>query len=154
MTALGTVLLFLTEIIPAGRLGLMAVASFPVCASLLMYGAGWAAGVFAVTAVLAGLLFPGAAAIGYAAFFGLYPILKSLVERLERAGLRVLLKLVIYCAAFAVWRLAAAALFPAGSEKLAWYVLLLLGAVVFFVYDWCYSVIISFYLDKIARFIK
>ncbi len=38
MTALGAVFLLLTGLIPAGRLGLMVIASFPVCVALMLYG--------------------------------------------------------------------------------------------------------------------
>ena len=151
-TALGTVLLLLTRALPAGRLGLMVLASFPVCAALLRFGPGWAAGVFAVTATLAFLLLPGAVAIGYAAFFGYYPIVKSLCERYRRRWLGWGLKLAVYAAAFAVCWLAARALFGEDSA-LPWKVLLPLGAVVFALYDWCYSVVIRYYVEKIARYI-
>lgn len=34
----------------------------------------------------------------------------------------------------------------------SWPVLYIIGAVVFYVYDWCYSVLIRFYIEKIARY--
>ena len=152
LTALGVVLLLLTNLVPSGRLGLMAVASFPVCAALMMYGFGWSAGVFAVTAALGFLLFPGATAIGYAAFFGYYPIAKSWIEKRHGRWLPWLLKGLLYAAAFALYWLLARSLFSGADAVLPWYAVFLIGAAVFFVYDWCYSVIIRFYLDKIARY--
>ena len=153
MTALGAVLLWLTGLSPAGRLGLMIAASFPVCAALMMYGPGWAAGVFAVTAALGFLLIPGPAAIGYGAFFGYYPIVKSLCERIRDPRLGWCVKLAVYGAAFALcWNLARA-LFAGGVSVLPWWAVLLTGAAVFTVYDWCYSQVIRLYIDKIARYI-
>lgn len=152
LTALGVVLLLLANAVPAGRMGVMAVASFPVCAALMMYGPGWAAGVFAVTAVLGFLLFPGVTAISYAAFFGYYPIAKSLLERIHSKGISWLLKYLLYPCVFAAYWFAAQALFPGGADVLPWYVLCLLGAAAFGVYDWCYSLIIQLYLNKIARY--
>ena len=154
LTAIGAVLLFITELVPAGRLGLMAAASFPVCIAVILYGPGWAAGVFAVTALLGFLLFPGTTAVGYGAFFGFYPILKSLIERLDARPLRLLLKTVVYGAAFLAYWFLAAALFPAGSNALPWYVLFVLGGAAFAFYDWCYSLIIQFFMENIARLIR
>ncbi len=153
LTALGVVLLLLVNVIPAGRLALFAVAGFPVCASLLLYGPGWAAGVYAVTAMLGFLLFPGVTAIGYAAFFGYYPIVKSLIERVKSAHLVILLKAVLYAAVFALYWLLAREMFSGMDEALPVYVLFLAGAVAYAIYDWCYFLLIQFYLDKIARYI-
>ena len=69
LTALGAVLLVLGSVVPTGRLALVALSSVPVCVALMMYGLKWSVGVFALTAVLGALLFPGASAIMYLAFF-------------------------------------------------------------------------------------
>lgn len=152
MTALGVVLLLLTNILPAGRLGLMLIASFPVCAALMMYGRKWAAGVFAVTAGLGFLLFPGTTAVGYALFFGYYPILKSLIERVHGRLRPWLLKLAAYTAAFIGYWFLARALFSGAEELYPAYVLYVLGAAAFIVYDFCYTLAIRFYLERIARY--
>ena len=154
LTALGVVLLFLTNIIPAGKLGTMALASLPVCAALMLYGNAWSAGVFAVTALLGFLLFPGATAIGYALFFGYYPIAKSVFERVRGSWQPWALKLILYAAAFTAYWFLAKALFSDAAELLPWYAVFFVGAVVFVLYDWCYSLIIRFYLDKIARHLQ
>ena len=155
LTALGALFLLIAGVIPAGRLGILLVASLPVCLALMMYGPGWAAGVFAVTAALGLLLGPSARiAPVYAVFFGYYPIAKSLIERVHGKWLPWLLKLALYAAVFAAAYKLLAALFLAGSAALLpWYVLFLIGAAAFLVYDWCYSLVIRFYLEKIARYI-
>ena len=151
LTALGVVLLLLTNVVPAGKLGLMALASLPVCISLMMYGWRWSAGVYAVTAILGFLLFPGTTAIGYALFFGYYPIAKSLFERVRGAWQPWALKLLLYAAAFTAYWFLARALFSGAEELLPWYAVFVIGAAVFIVYDFCYSLIIRFYLERIAR---
>ena len=150
LTALGVVFLLLANVIPTGRLGIMAVASFPVCMALMLYGAGWAAGVFAVTAALGFALFPGVTAIGYAAFFGYYPIVKSLFERIPQKQLGLITKYLLYACVFAAYWFLAKALMPVSA--LPWYILFVLGAAVFGVYDWAYSLLIRLYLNKLARY--
>ncbi len=152
LTALGTVLLFLTGIIPTGRLWLMLIASLPVGAALMMYGWGWALGVFAVTAALSGLLFPNGAVALYALFFGYYFVAKSLFERLHAAWLGWVLKYALYAAVFMVVYLLLGQILTAGAVVLPWYALFLIGAAAFAVYDWCCSVVIRFYIEKIARY--
>ena len=152
LTALGVLLLFLTSVIPSGRLGLMVLASFPVCLALLLYGWGWALGVFAVTALLGFVLFPGATAIGYGAFFGFYPVVKSRIERTRGRVLPWALKGALYLIVFTVYWLLARAMFSGAETVLPWYAVLLLGAVVFVIYDWCCTQVIRFYIDKLARY--
>lgn len=153
LTALGVLFLLLANVIPSGRLALFAVASFPVCAALMLYGAGWSAGVFAVTGLLGFLLFPGVTAVGYAAFFGWYPIVKSLCERLHNKAIGWVLKGLCYTLAAVLYWFFAHELF-AGAAVQSWALLYLIGLAAFFVYDWAYSLLIRLYLEKIARFIR
>ncbi len=152
MTALGAIFLLLTGVVPAGRLGLMVIASFPVCVSLMLYGPAWATGVFACTAGIGFLLISGPVAIGYAAFFGYYPIVKSLCERCRSVWLAWGLKYAVYFLGFAICWFLANALFAGAVSILPWWAVLLIGAAVFAVYDFCYSLAIRFYIDRLARY--
>lgn len=152
LTALGVVLLLLGSVLPAGRLALVALSSLPVCVALMMYGLRWSLGVFALTAALGALLFPGAAAIMYVAFFGYYPIAKSFFERIRSQIAGWACKLALYSFAFVVYWLLAKALFTFTGGELSWYILYPLGAAVFVLYDLAYSSLIRFYLVKIARY--
>jgi len=152
--ASGVVLLVLANVLPGGRLALLAVASFPVCATVMMYGRLWSAGVFFVTAILGGLLLPGTGTILYVIFFGYYPILKSILENIRGTRLVWVLKYVVYTTVFALYLVLARTVFvaSAGEMNLPWLILYIAGAAVFFVYDWCYSVMIRLYIEKIARY--
>lgn len=154
LTALGVVLLLLGSVLPAGRLALVALSSLPVCVALMMVGLKWSLGVFAVTAALGALLYPGAAAIMYVAFFGYYPIAKSLFERIHKTSVCWVCKFALYTFAFVIYWLLAKALFTFTGGELAWYLLYPMGAAVFFLYDIAYSSLIRFYLVKIARYFE
>lgn len=152
LTALGAAILFLANVLPAGRVALLAVASFPVCAALLMYGPGWSCGVYAAVSLLGMLLFPGTAAIAFGAFFGYYPIVKSLVERLHNTTLIWVLKYALYIAVFALYLCLASMLFAGVEMPMPLYILAIAGAAAYFVYDRAYSVLIQIYLQKVARY--
>ena len=152
LASLGAVFLLLANIMPTGRLVLLIMSSFPVCVSLLMYGRGWAAGVYAVIALLGMLVIPGTSAIAFTAFFGYYPILKSILERMHSTTLVWVLKYTLYVAVFALYWFLASHVFLAEEGTLPVYLLAVAGAAAFFVYDRCYSILIQFYLLKIARY--
>ena len=154
MTAMGVVILLLGSVLPAGRLAFVALSSLPVCVALMMYGIKWSVALFALTAALGALLFPGAGVIMYTAFFGYYPIAKSLFERIHSRALGWVCKFALYTAAFVVYWLLAKVLFTFTGGELAWYLLYPLGAVAFFLYDLAYSSLIRFYLVKIARYFE
>ena len=154
LTAIGVVLLLLGSVLPAGRLALVALSSLPVCVTLMMYGARWSLAVFALTAALGALIYPGGAAIMYLAFFGYYPIAKSLFERLHSPWAEWGAKYALYLAAFLVYWLLAKALFSFTGSELPWFALLPLGAAVFWLYDRAYSGLIRFYIVKIARYFE
>lgn len=150
-TALGVIFLLLANILPSGRLVLLVLASFPVCAALMLYGKGWALGVYAATAILGCVIFPGSSAVAYVIFFGYYPVLKSVFERIHTRYLSVGLKCLTYAVSVLVyWRLALV-LFAGGEVEFS-LLLFLGGAGAFFVYDYAYSILIRFYIEKIARY--
>ncbi len=154
LAAIGVVLLLLGSVLPAGRLALVAVSSLPVCIALMMYGIKWSLGLFALTCLLGALLFPGAAAIMYTAFFGYYPIAKSLFERMHSAAAGWVCKFALYTFAFVIYWLLAKALFTFTGGELSWYLLYPLGAAVFWLYDRAYSGLIRYYIVKIARYFE
>lgn len=152
LTALSVVFLFLGSVMPTGKIALAVIAGFGVCVALMMYGYGWALAVFGVTALLAALLFPGGSAILYGVFFGYYPIAKSLFEKLHSKAAVWACKYALYTVVFVAYCLLAQALFTVSGRTLAWYVLYPLGACVFWLYDRCFSLLIAFYIDRIARY--
>lgn len=154
LAAVGVILLLMGSVLPAGRIALVALASLPVCATLMMYGLRWSVAVFCVTAFLGALIYPGAAAIMYTAFFGYYPIAKSFFERIQNSVVSWACKYELYTFAFIVYWLLARALISFTGDELPWIVLFALGAGVFWLYDRAYSTLIRFYLVKIARYFE
>ena len=155
LTALGIALLYLASLLPAGKASLVAVAGFLSAAALMLYSPLWAFAVYGMTALLALLLLPNKdCAFYYLAFFGLYPILKSYMERLHRPLLSWCLKMLVYAAAFVAWWLLAKGLFLGDALTFRWYLLAPLGAAAFAVYDICLSFLITIYIERISGYIK
>lgn len=149
LAALGVVFLVLASVLPTGSLALLAVAGFAVCVARMLYSWGWGVGVYAITAALGLLLYPGTATIAYTAFFGYYPLAKSLFERPRSRVAEWAMKLALYAVVFALyWTLLSV------DSTLPWYALCLMGAAAFAIYDWCLSLMVRIYIEKIARYMK
>ena len=101
LVALALVFLFLTQAAPTMDLALIAAAS--ICIALVVAEFGPAAGFlsYAAASVLSFLMFPGATLL-FILFFGWYPILKCLLERIDRKTVEWIIKLLILNALYLV----------------------------------------------------
>lgn len=155
--ALSLVLVYLGSIAPSGNWGIVAVAGLLPAAVVI--SAGFKAGLlcWGGVSLLAFILIPGKfCALMYAVLFGLYPIVKSLIERLRRRLPEYLLKLVFFNGAFTVLYLTmkAAVLESLPTALSTVWVLYLVGNVVFLVYDFGFSRLISLYIARIHRVVR
>ena len=151
--ALALVILLMT-VIPITEISLAALAGIVGIPVVIEFGRKYGLAIFATVSVLSLILIPtleGKAL--YIAFFGYYPVLKSALEthRLPRIA-EWSVKLVVFnVAVVAVYLLMLyvfglpADTFTIGGVSLPW-LFLLLGNVVFFIYDWCLTGLISKYM--------
>lgn len=155
LSALALGALWLSVLAPTGRWGLVAVAGlFPVAAVISL---GWQVGlaVWAVAGLLGLLLLPDKLnGLLFSLFFGLYPVVKSLLERKTPRWLSVLGKLAFFNAAAGVLVWGFGGLFlPALPWDLTGriYLVFLLGSAVFLVYDFGLTKLIAFYIQRMGK---
>lgn len=157
LAALSLICLYLAFLVPTGKLGVVALAGvFPAGA---VVSAGLAAGFFcyAAAGILGLLLLPAkSAALLYLIFFGLWPMVKSLVERLPNRGLEWAAKLACCNIALAVLWFGLRSLFlpflPAALGQ-TWMVFAA-GNVGFVLYDLGFSGLIAFYVARVDKVLR
>ena len=157
LTALSLICLYLAFLVPTGKLGMVALAGvFPAGA---VVSAGLAAGFFsyAATGILGLLLLPSkSVGLLYLIFFGLWPMVKSLVERLPNRALEWAAKLVCCNIALAALWFGLRALFlpflPAALSQ-SWMVFAA-GNAGFVLYDLGFSKLIAFYAARVDRVLR
>lgn len=156
LVALNVVFLYLAVIFPTGRMGFVAVSSLFVVAGVIEMGLGPAILVFIGCSILSALILPDkTAVIVYVLFFGYYPVVKSLAERMRSKVLSWAIKLAVFNAAFTcMWFLFKSLLFD--SKYLELNLLLIYPAVnlIFVVFDIGLSRLISFYIVRISRILR
>lgn len=152
LTALSTVLLYLSGIMPTLKLALAAIAGLLPAAVVIRYGAKDGFLTYAATVLLAVLLLPGkSGTVFYAFLFGHYPMVKSYIERLRKPVLEWALKLAVFNACL----LATALLFSAAFESVipgayVWAVFIA-GSAVFALYDIGFSRLVAAYGGLIKK---
>ena len=156
LTALSVSFMYVGNILPTGRLGIIAVSSLFVTAAVIEAGLGAGLFVYAGSGLLAALILPDkTSALLFGLFFGYYPLIKSLAERIGKVVLIWAVKLVVFNAAFSVvWFLFKRILFETDSFTVSTLVAFALGNLVFVVYDLGLTKLISFYIVRISKYLK
>lgn len=152
LAAAALVLLIIAGFAPSAQLGLTAVAGIASALAVIHMGIGGGFLCWAVVAVLGFIIVPTkGCAVMYAIFFGVYPVIKSLIERLNTLWLEWLIKLLFFNAVLTVCIFALKALFFEGAEEILKYIPLLYlgGSIVFIIYDIGFSRLISFYYGRV-----
>ena len=168
LLALTVMVLYAESLTPTGRLSLYALSSFFVSVIVIESGirAGWL--FYAGTSLLAFLLIPDKIGLlPYVFFFGLYGIIKSYTERTPRV-MELLLKIAFFNLALVLaWIFAREMFLGKAALTLPKEIIfgkitipipiavVILGLqVVFFIYDWVYSLFIQTYREKIRKALK
>ncbi|NLK87599.1 MAG: hypothetical protein GX279_08925 [Clostridiaceae bacterium] len=151
--ALAVICLLLANILPTNRISLYALSSFFVSISIMENGikAGWI--FYAATCLISFIVLPDKlGVIPYVVFFGLYGIVKFYIERLNRLALEYILKFVYFNANAAISIAGFSGLFmPELSVALPIWLLVIAAEVVFFIYDYVYTLFIDYYRNKLMR---
>lgn len=154
MTAVSFVLLYLASVIPSGKLALTAIAGLTTALGVIESGLTGGFLVWAAAGAVSLILIPSKdSAILYTVFFGIYPVVKSLIERLGKIWLEWILKLAFFAGMLTVCTLVFREFFAAYATGIfsLLTVVYLLGAAVFVIYDIGFSKLIAYYMSRIAN---
>lgn len=148
--ALAVICLLLATVMPTGRLSLYALSSFFIAVSIMESGirAGW---LFYAATSLAGLIVvPEKLAVApYVVFFGFYGIAKYYIEKTGRVAVELIIKYVYFNACLGEAFLAAREFIAAPGVKLPWWILVVVLEIVFFLYDFVFTLFINYYKEKL-----
>ena len=155
LSALALVLVYLGSITPAGSWGIVAAAGLLPAAAVISVNLTAGFLCWAAAAILAFLLVPDKfCVLLFGVLFGLYPMVKSLVERLRKKPLEYVLKLAFFNATLTVlyptMAAAVAESLPQVLDSSVW-VLYAAANVVFLLYDYGFSTLIALYIARIQR---
>lgn len=149
--ALCLICLYIAAYIPTNRLFFYALSSLFVSFVVVEsgIGAGWL--FYAATSLLAFLLIPDKlSVIPYATCLGLYGIIKYYIERVRSLILELILKGMFFAAeAAGLYYLYTKILLLGIETKIHIAGILAAALVIFFIYDYVYSRLITFYLQKL-----
>jgi len=159
LTALSAAVLMLENISPTGKLGFYVLASFLLSIVIMECGIayGWVS-YFAVSAVSFIIVPEKTAVLPYVMFFGIFALVKSHIEKLERLIIEWILKFAFFnVSMYFLWNIAVniLKLIPGRIfEILPFAAIIAILQVLFFFFDWIFSMWIQYYIQKIQPRIK
>ena len=138
--------------------GNVCTAGFGGIMIVIEMGARWAWPTFAVVAILSVFFVPDKqAALLYVIFFGYYPILKALIERLKNKIVQWVLKYAVFNAAIVSAYFIAIYLLNIPADSLSLFgvslpwVFWIAGNVIFFIYDIAITGVVAFYIKQLHK---
>ncbi len=158
-TGVAVVLLYMSAIMPTGKLTLYFLASLPVAFALVEFGTGAGIALYFSACVLSALVTGNIYGIvPFMLFFGHYPIFKYFIEKGRKAVAEVLLKLAVFNISGILWYLLFKSLFMAAlplhftqsSVLMAGFIAAL--QLVFFIYDYVFSKLLFYYESRLRIF--
>ncbi len=161
LTALGTALMFMTNLVPVAAYTLPAVAGALLVVAVVEMGEGWAWSAFIASSLLSILVVADKEAVAmFVLFFGYYPILKARFEQIQKRALCWLAKFALFNAAIILEFFLSIRLLGVPEESftifgiyLPW-VFLLLGNVSFLFYDYCLSCMVVIYFQRMHKSVQ
>lgn len=161
VTAVSFALMLLTGLIPIGTYGIPALAGVLLFSVVIELGQGWSWAVYAAVSLLSGLVAGDKEAVlCYLLLFGCYPIVKAAIEKKTKKAVGILLKFAVFNTGAILEFFVAMYLLnvPKSSYTvfgiyMPW-LILLIGNLVFAVYDYAVSLLIAVYCKKYHSYVS
>lgn len=161
LTAFCTLLMFLTALVPVGTYALPALAGVLLIVAVIELGTGWAWLVYIASSILS-LLIAGdkEAAMLYVVFFGYYPILKAVFEKIQKKLLACLLKFGVFNASMVIGYFLSIRVLGVPEDSFTLFgvylpaVFLILGNFVFILYDYAVSALVVTYFQRFHKIVN
>ena len=159
ITALSVLFMFMTGLFPFATFALPGIAGALLIMAVVEMGKGWAALIYAAVSLLSLFIAPDKeSAVVYVLILGHYAITKSLIERIDKKWIRIILKLAVFnitagISYFIVIK------FIGITEDLPfgkWFIAVFFAAanIAFIAYDYALTQLVILYFQKIRLTLK
>ncbi|MGG7177522.1 hypothetical protein ACQPU1_08025 [Clostridium paraputrificum] len=151
MVALSVVTLYLTSVIPINTIAILTIASafIPIC--IIRSNIKTASFVYVATTIISFFIVPINYVLMYALMFGIYGIVKHLIEKIDKLPIEIFIKLVFFNVILVIGLVFMKSLLGDLNINLPTWLLFIVAQPVFLIYDYALTVLISYYLEKLHK---
>lgn len=151
VVALTIVILYVTSIIHISIVSILTVASCLILISIIRTSLKNAILVYIASSILSFVLIPTNIAIYYTLFFGVYGIIKHIIEKFRNMPLEILLKLISFNILLGIIYLITKSFLSIIYPSISLWILLLSAQIAFLIYDYALTLSISFFLNRFNK---
>lgn len=149
LVALTLVILALNTLLPISTLSILTIASAIIPIAIIRASTKNAFLVYIASSFLGFLILPKDIIVLYILFFGIYGIIKYYIEKLNKLTFEIILKLVFSSIILAIYYLLFSSFVDISIINLPLYLIFIVANILFLIYDYALTLIISFYINKI-----
>ncbi|MGI6577639.1 MAG: hypothetical protein ACOX1Q_06305 [Eubacteriales bacterium] len=159
LCALSVIILYLPSMIPTARIAVIAIAGILPSILVIKYGISAGFVLYSIVSVLSLLILPNKGiTLLYIVLFGHYPMIKSLIERVDRLWVEWILKLVFFNVLTTALLLLAPGLLKGFvvfntplSVKLLIPIIYVAGNIVFVIFDIGFTGLIAVFINRLVK---
>ena len=148
MTALSVLVLYSTTILPFNTIALLTIASSFIPVIIIRSNIKTASFVYVASTLIGLFLTTPNIIIMYTLFFGIYGLIKYLIEKLNKMYLEIILKLLFFNISLILSMIIIKLFLGDVIINLPIWLLFIVGQVIFLVYDYALTMIITIYINK------
>lgn len=151
IVALTIVILYAASIVPISTLSILTVASCLIPISIIRTSIKNTILVYISSSILSLFLVKTDIALYYTLFFGVYGIIKYLIEKIKNIPLELLLKLIAFNVLLGIIYLITKSFLGILSSSFPLWILWLAAQIIFLIYDYALTLAISFFLNRFNK---
>lgn len=149
LTGLTIVILYLNLLLPISTISILTLASLLIPIALIRGSMKSAILVYVSSSIIGLFILPLNIMILYILFFGIYGIVKFYIEKINKLPLEIFIKLIFFNIILLLSFFVFKAFIPIEITKLPIEIFLIIAEIVFLVFDYALTLLISFYLQRI-----
>lgn len=153
LIALTLMILYASSIIPINTLSILALASCLIPISIIRTSIKNTILVYVASSILSFFLAKFNIALYYTLFFGIYGLIKYLIEKVGNIVIEIFLKLISFNILLTIIYFISTIFLISINIKFPLYVVWLIGQLMFLIYDYALTLVISYYLKRIHKII-
>ena len=149
LIALTIVILYLNLLLPISTISILTLASLLIPVALIRGSMKSAILVYIASSIIGFFIIPINIILLYILFFGIYGIIKFYIEKLNKLPLEITLKIIFFNIIFFLGLNIFDTFIPIEITKLPMGLFWIIAQIVFLVFDYALTLLISFYLERI-----
>lgn len=151
LITLTIIVLYLNIVLPISTISILTLSSVFIPIALIRNSIKDAFLVYVSSSIISFFLLPLNIVLLYICFFGVYGIIKYFIEKIHNITFEIILKLIFFNFALLIGFFLFKSFIPINLINIPIWLFIIIAQIVFLIFDYALTLLISFYLEKIHK---